>query len=309
MSSKPTSPETPYWPLMSNPEGEVSLDDLPLVMISPGIQDSTKSGDERHNESLNSQNSHKDGAPYVPATMQNFLVERKSPYRTSPISSEPNRVELIALLYKRMKRLYTTTMDRPDTSRNFLAFSDEDLLTEAISEESLIAEKSPGANAYNDAMVSKIRSLETSFMNARDGEREKKVAVIRSLMEKLDTNLPTSDVEAVIRQTIREEENLGSRRNLTDTGASQSLNTIPANPTKTPWICEICYASISTQRDLIRHKESQHKISDRGGPVQEYQCVLDECKSAGKIFNRRDLFRAHVKRIHPHEDFEELCRR
>ena len=64
----------------------------------------------------------------------------------------------------------------------------------------------------------------------------------------------------------------------------------------------------ATQTDLNRHQKGVHGIYPNNDSIS-YRCVGRDCNNADKIWPRRDNFRGHLSRMHPHEDIEELTER
>ena len=61
-----------------------------------------------------------------------------------------------------------------------------------------------------------------------------------------------------------------------------------------------------TVNDLERHKKSKHGIQPKHGATKSYRCAASRCKTSTKIWPRLDNFKQHIKRVHKHEDLQDL---
>ncbi|KAI9843238.1 MAG: hypothetical protein M1837_006527 [Sclerophora amabilis] len=77
-----------------------------------------------------------------------------------------------------------------------------------------------------------------------------------------------------------------------------------------PYKCEIpdCARTdgFSTSNDRDRHVKSVHKIDIPDGTTKTWLCQSSHCKTKDKIWPRLDNFKAHLKRMHPQEDLDDL---
>lgn len=242
------------------------------------------------------------------------LSDKSLTPRILPNSPVPHdiRIGLVTMLYEQMNCFNDGIKKSRNASDEALALMDEDLIAEALDEELHVAENNP--IVYQTVMKSKITALRTMEMEDWKQERAKKIAALCHWRQPDTTDATASS--KVMESTVQpifghavDSQSKSVEQKIIHPGRNQSSSNDHSIPSKIRWICEICYKSISTQRNLLRHKETQHKINDRGGPIQEYQCTVGGCPSIVKVFNRRDLFRAHIKRIHPQENVEELLKR
>lgn len=239
-----------------------------------------------------------------------FLSPRVLP---NPPVSQDIRVELVTLLYEQMNFLNDGIKKTQDASDEALALMDEDLVAEALDEELQVAENNP--IAYQTVMNLKIKSLRGMEMEDWKQGRANKIAALCHLTKPDTINAAASSnvmgptVQLVSGQAVDSQSKSELEKKIVYAGRNSSPSNDHIISTKIHWICNICYKFISTHRDLLRHKETQHKINDRGGRIQGFQCTVGGCPSIVKVFNRRDLFRAHLKRIHPQENPEELLQR
>ena len=65
------------------------------------------------------------------------------------------------------------------------------------------------------------------------------------------------------------------------------------------------FSGFKSVHDLKRHKRTVH-----GEACEEsYMCAVTGCKKPNKSWPRCDNFKAHVKRMHPREDVDEIIQR
>lgn len=75
------------------------------------------------------------------------------------------------------------------------------------------------------------------------------------------------------------------------------------------WVCDhqTCprgTEGFATKNDLDRHKASVHR--DNTVSRKEYKCVVPGCKDPNKVWDRKDNFKAHVKRMHTEVDIDAI---
>ncbi|KAL8701399.1 MAG: hypothetical protein Q9224_000519 [Gallowayella concinna] len=246
--------------------------------------------------------------PSLPTTLQNLEV------LPNPLVPHETRVQLVAMLQEQIRRLNDELKVRQDASENVPVLTEQDVVAQALKEDSQIVETDP--MSYQSKMKSRVIVLKQMELEDWKRERTRKVtSLLPSLMDGGATPAPnTSSSRVDIAQpsadyAIDDQTRPGTGSRSLHIGDNTSANHEPASYSKNNWICEICSIRISTQRDLSRHKETQHKINDSGGPIHKYLCAFDGCPSMVKAFNRRDNFRMHIQRMHPQEDVGDLLKR
>ncbi|KAI4245814.1 MAG: hypothetical protein L6R40_002342 [Gallowayella cf. fulva] len=215
--------------------------------------------------------------------------------------SHESRVRLVSSLQEQIRRLNDELMTRQDGSENTLALTEQDVIAQALSEDSQMVESDP--MAYQSKMETRVMVLKK--MKLEDWTRER----IKATEASITSSSRVGSMQPPADNAINNQRMPGERDGSLRLGGKTSSGHDPANSSKNNWTCEICNTRISTQRDLLRHKETRHRISDSGGPIHEYLCAVDGCPSMVKAFNRRDLFRNHIMRMHPKQDVEDVLKR
>ncbi|KAL8807487.1 MAG: hypothetical protein Q9182_000652 [Xanthomendoza sp. 2 TL-2023] len=244
----------------------------------------------------------------LPRTHQNLKV-----HPNLRVSRE-KRVQLVATLQGQIRRLNDELKLRQDASEDVPVLTEQDVIALTLSEDSQIAEIDP--TAYESRMESRLIDLKQMSLEDWQRERTRKVtSLLPGLVDGEETpaSIASSHIVDFAPPTaihaIDDHTRLDPGTKSLRLGDSTSSNNESASHKKNNWICEICSTRIGTQRDLSRHKETQHKIKDGGGPIHKYLCAVDGCRLMIKEFNRRDNFRKHVQRMHPQEDVEDLLER
>jgi hypothetical protein len=81
-----------------------------------------------------------------------------------------------------------------------------------------------------------------------------------------------------------------------------------------PYTCDIegCRrtAGFTTMNDLNRHKIAKHfNGMDPTGKTTSYRCASKDCRNPGKIWSRLDNFKAHIVKMHPNDDTQDIINR
>ena len=92
----------------------------------------------------------------------------------NPPVSHPIRMKLLTMLYEQMIRLNDEVKKSQDASKEALTFSEQELIVEALDEESLAAKKNP--TVYQNVIKSRIMVLKRMKLEIWKEERVKKLA-------------------------------------------------------------------------------------------------------------------------------------